>query len=332
MSSEKYKLMFGGTPDNEVILGNLEKGSAVIKGKSHRTKFRKGNCVFPNRTEGYGRRLIQVKDAKGSTTTVAPEERIDASHKDYYGKVEWLPWNAPGGYPIEARLKTSCSSLDYQYQVNRLGLKRMEDDLDGNYLQYASGYQEFDVKTEGMVVEFLKIYFMNEDAVSKNPDSDSGFSMFKEVKEFNSKEYAAREVDATFDAVKIVKDASSFEKLKVLKTVLSRVTEITYNVAEENSLYDALILYASKQPKKLLEAVQEYKMEVSKLIEKGKAFNAFDLTVNGTIAVTQPKKEVLMTEAAGKDEEMLQWLFESCMEPEIFDAISKLNVYSQKFK
>ncbi len=326
--AEKYKLMFGGSPDNEVILGSLEKGSATIKGKEHRTKFRKGNCVFPNRTEGWGRRVLTDKEGKELPT----KERIDASHKDYNGKIEWLKWNDPKGYPIEARYKPNSSSLDYQYQITKLGMKTLENDLENNYLQYPSGYQEFDLESNGQLCEFLRIYFLNEDSVSKSPDNESSFFMFKEVKTFDTKEFAAKEVDNVFEAVKLVKEANSFAKLKVLKDVLASVTEITYDLSKENSLYESLVLYAGKQPKEFTAAIQKYKGEVSQLIEKGKAYNAFDLTLNGTIVVTQPKKEILFEGIDAKGNDMLQWFYENCMEPEVFEAVSKLNLYSQKFK
>lgn len=328
MASTKYKLMFGGNPDNEVSLGFLEKGNAVIKGPETKTKFRKGNVVFPNRTEGWGQRLVKGKDGKDAPAA----ERIDASHKEYNGKIKWMKWGDEGGYPIEARYKAGSSSLDYQYQITRLGMKKMEEDLENNYLQYASGYQEFDLESDGILCEFLRIYFLNEDSESKNPNSENSLFMFKEVKEFNSQEYAAKEVDLSFDAVKYVKEANSMEKLKVFKMVLSKITDITYNVAEENSLYESLILYASKQSKKFLDAVEQYKKQVSELIELGKAYDAIDCTLDGTIVVLIPKKEILIEDVDAKGENMLQWLFDNCLEPRVFEAIEKLNLYSQKFK
>lgn len=331
MASTKYKLMFGGNADNEVSLGFLEKGNAVIKGPETKTKFRKGNVVFPNRTEGWGRRMLQKKVGE-KITYVQADERIDSSHKDYTGKIEWMPWGKEGGYPIEARYKAGSSTLDYQYQITRLGMKKMEDDLENNYLQYASGYQEFDLESDGILCEFLRIYFLNEDSECKNPNSENSLFMFREVKEFNSQEYAAKEVDLAFDAVKYVKEANSIEKLKIFKIVLSKVTDIAYDVAVENSLYENLVLFASKQPKKFIEAVDQYKAQVSELIEKGRAYNAFDCTLNGTIVILQPKTETLIDDVDAKGEDMLQWLFENCLEPRVFEAIEKLNLYSQKFK
>lgn len=328
MSEGKYKLLFGGSTEEEVLIGSLEKGNAVIKGKAIKGKFKKGNCVFANKTQAWGRRGIKSAEGKVSF----PAQRMEVSNKDYAGHIEWLPWGDEKGYMIEARYEPSCGTLDYQFQTTRLGLPTLANDLEHNYLEFPSGHQEFDIESNPVLVEFLKIHHINEDSLSKNPNSEHPLTLYKEVKEFNTKEFAAREADHSFDAMKIVKEANSFEKLKVLKIILSRVTEITYNTAEENSLYDSLLLYSSRQSEKFISCMDQYKVEVSKLIELAKAYNAFDTTVNGTLVVLKPEKNILLDGIDAKGEDMLTYLFENRLEPNVFEAIEKLNLYSQKFK
>jgi len=46
----------------------------------------------------------------------------------------------------------------------------------------------------------------------------------------------------------------------------------------------------------------------------------------------KPKKEILLQDVPAKGEDMLQWMFDNCLDPVVFEAIEKLTLISQKFK
>src|SRR5574337_627059 len=117
--ADKYKVLFGVSAEEDVLIGRLEPGNATTKGTVLKGKFRKGNYIFPNKTKAWGVRLIDGKvpaDKKGNTM------RIEVTQPEYKGEVLWLEWGDPKGYMIESRYEEGTASLDYQYQINRLKL------------------------------------------------------------------------------------------------------------------------------------------------------------------------------------------------------------------
>lgn len=323
---DKYKILMGGAENAEVIVGFVEKGNATPKGNHVKQPFKKGNCIFPNRTESWGRRLIKGEVPK---TKSGEPARVEPNNLDYTGQLEWLPYGDINGYMIEARYKAGCSSLDYQYQL-RVGYPTYANDLEHNYVEFPSGMNEFDYDIDPILIDFLKIHHGNRDSKSKNPNSE--LDMYREVRVFDTKEQEVKEIDAEFDAVSIVKQANNFEKLDVLKIILSGVEQITFNPAKESSLYDNIVLFAKQRPVEFLSAINGYKRNVSELVELSKSYEVFDLTTDNAVVILKPKKEVLIEEAKVKGEDIPQWLFDNCLEPVVYKALEKLSTYSKKFK
>lgn len=325
---EKYKVLMGGAEaaTTEVTVGFLEKGNATPKGKHVKQPFKKGNCIFPNRTEAWGRRLMKGEVPK---TKQGQNGRVEPNNLDYTGEVEWMPYGTEGGYMIIARYKNGCSTLDYQYQL-RVGYPAYEKDEEHNYVEFPSGLNEFEYEIDPVLIEFLKIHHGNRDSKSKNPNSE--LDMYREVRVFDTKEQEVKEIDSEFDAVSIVKSANSFEKLDVLKMILSGVEVISYNPSKESSLYDNLVLFAKQRSVEFLSAINGYKKNVSELVELCKSFEVFDLTTDNTVVILKPKKEVLIEEVKVKGEDIPQWMFDNCLEPVVYKALEKLMTYSKKFK
>lgn len=325
---DKYKVLMGGAEagNTEVTVGFVEKGNATPKGKHVKQPFKKGNCIFPNRTEAWGRRLIkgEVPKTKGGTAG-----RVEPNNVDYIGEVEWLPYGTEGGYMIIARYKNGCSTLDYQYQL-RVGYAPYDKDEENNYVEFPAGMNEFEYEIDPILIEFLKIHHGNRDSKSKNPNSE--LDMYREVRVFDTKEQEVKEIDAEWEAVKIVKEANSFEKLDVLKKILGGVEAISYNPAKESSLYDNLVLFAKQRSEEFLSAINGYKKNISELVELSKSYEVFDLTTDKKVVLLKPKKEVLIDEADVKGENIPQWMYDNCLEPVVYNALERLMTYSKQFK
>lgn len=330
MAQDKYKIFAGGKNSNadgsdtsEVLVGFLEKGSSITKGQTAKAHWKRGDCVFPNMSQAWGARVVKAG--------VIPEKRVQVSDPSYHGEVMWLPYGHEKGYMIDVRYKRASSSLDYQFQILKGGLPPYEKDVENNYIKIFSGLNEYDFSTEKTFIEFLQISHMNENSGSKMPSAEG--AMYREVKTFDTKKQQVKEIDLAWECVAVVKDCKTFEDMVALKNILSSVVELTFDAGDETGLYDALTLFAKNKSTEFVKAIQSYDKNVSELIEKGKAYDVFDVSKAGVISITQPEKAILFDGIEGaKGEEMLSWLFDHRMEHQVFSVIEKLNIYSKNFK
>lgn len=319
-----YKIAVGSR-ENKAMFGYLEMnmGNSIVKGTLALSQHTMGGfIIFPNRTIAWGRRLIKGKPVK--------DRVIQPSDVDYSGEVEWMKWNAEGGSPIIARYKYGCSSLDYDYQVIRLQLPKFEVDEEGAYLQLPYGENKIFYDTEELKADFLQIHHENEDSPSKSPNAEGG--MWREVKVFDTTKQEVKAIDHLFEAVKIIKEADSFLKLKVLQGVIANVEALKYDESKENSLYDVLILFAKAKPKEFIDAIDAYKRKVSEVFSMADSYKVFDLTKDGDIVLLQPAREILFTGIPAKGKDMIDWVFQNSLQPEVHEAVNKLFHLSAKFK
>lgn len=325
VKDNKTKFYIGQPRPNEAVLGQLEKGSSIIKGAS--TPMASpigGKQIIANRSIVWGIRL----DANGNK----PKDgvKLQPNDKNYRGKVDFnVKWGTDGGMPITTRYKSGSASIDYDYQVLQLGMKRFEDDLEDNYLDLPMGeYVLFDSEEAKKLM--LLTHHENIDSVCRNPDVING--SIRLVKSFESKKEQVVMIDKEFQAVKIVQDATTFDHLVVLKTIMSDKVDIRYDESDETSLFENIILWVKQNAEPFLECIQAYNIRVSDVIEKFRSYKAFDYTTDGKLMGGQDKKEILVTGIDAKGEAMIDYLFENRMEPEVFDAINKMTVIAQKFK
>lgn len=323
MTEEKAYKISVGNRENKAMVGYLEmgQGNTISKGQLLPSQGIGGFIIFPNRTISWGRRLLKGK---------VPDRRIQATDVDYAGEIEWMKWGAEGGYPIIARLKHGCSTLDYDYQITQLQLPKFKEDDEDCYLQLPYGENSIFYDTEEVKAEFLRIHHENQDSISKSPNAEGG--LYKEVKVFDTTKQEVKEMDAMFESVKIIKEANSFAKLKVLQSIVSSKRVIKHDISDEGSLYDLLILYAKESPDEFIGCVETYKQKVSEIFSKAESYNALDLTKDGDLVVLQPKKELLFSDIPAKGKNMIDWMFKNCLTPEVHEAINKLIHLSAKFK
>jgi hypothetical protein len=321
--AETYKIYVGDTRGSDAMLGYLQPDgmNSVIKGSTQPAQQFGGFSIFANRSQCWGRRILE----EGKV----PEKRVEPTDEKYEGKIEWMKWNAPGGYPITVRYKNTCASIDYDYQVIQLDMPKFENDLEDNYMQLPFGENTLYFDSEQAKIDFLRIHHENEDSIYKSPNSTGG--QFRDVKLFDTQKQDVKAMDEWFEAIKIIKDANSYEKLKVLKIILGKKL-IKEDESNENSLYENLMLYAKEDSKGFMDALNTYKRKVSDIFEKAKSYKAIDTTKHGVIVIGQEKREEMFTNIPAKGEAMIDWVFKNSLEPEMFEAIDKLGHISNKFK
>ena len=317
--------IFVGNPNapTTIFRGNIEKGKTTIKSGEAMTEwdFVGGDESFPNYWEGWGRRVING---------VAPgpgKPPIEANDPAYKGEIEFLDAKDPNGTIIYCRYVKGQSTLDYQYQINRLNIIPKEKDEENLMIVLPRGEHEIDPAKDKAYALALKVHPMNADSKTKTNRYTN--SMYKEVVLMESQKKEVKAIQIDWEAKKIVNEsADTFLKLKVLHTILSAKKEITYNKADENDLYDTLMLFANQSPQDVIDLVLKYKEDTTSIIEKTKSFNAFDTATNGTLKVGLIKKEVLLEDIDAKGEDMIQYLFDTCMEHKTFEAINRLHELS----
>lgn len=325
--TEPFKIFVGDNTVNKLFTGWIDEGKATVRGGTslEELEWEGGDISFPNYWEAWGRRVINGKpvNSKG-----LPVELTDPEYK---GEIEFLDKNSDNGYIIYCRYVTGQSSLDYDYQTLRLNLITKEKDEKNLMISLERGEHKVNPMRDRAWALTMKVHPMNQN--SRYKTSRYQTHLYKEVNVYDTKKNNVKEMDIDWEAKSIVKTASkSFAHLKVLHSVLSeKGKEIRYDATDDNSLYDALMLFANEQPSEVLRLVAKYKEEVSGIISMISAHNEFDGKKDGTIALGSASKKIWMTGVQGKNlDEMLQNVFANALDPEYHEKINELFDYKAK--
>lgn len=321
------KTFFVGQPrPADALVGRVENDNATIKGYAEPCQAIGGMNIIANRSKVWGIRL----DKDGNDPSIKKEgERLQPNDKRYTGKIKFVKWGTPGGIEITTRHKAGCDSIDYDYQILQLGMRKFEEEIEDNYLHLPFGpLTIFD--SEEARQTMLETHHENIDSICRSPEVING--SLRMVKVFESTKSEVKNITKEFEAIKIVNDAKTFEHLKILQIILSEKTEIKYDESDETSLYDNIVLYAKKNANDFLASVKAYEGRVSEVIERFRSYKAYDWTTNGRLLGGLNKKEILLDSIDAKGEEMVQYLFDYRFEPSVFEAIQKMIIIAQNFK
>lgn len=327
---DKYCIIAGGVSRPETVeKGQLEKGSGqtITAGEVIKVINRRCDVGVPNYTECWGVRL--TKDGK------VPDSPLDVKDPRYGGQIKEMKWNTSGGYLIQCRYLKGYNSLDKHYQdtvLNAAASLNFDDEssADAFYIRLQSGDNFFDVENDKYLSQMLRIHYLNRDSVSKDPNSQN--FLFWEKEEGMVETMQSKSIDAKFEALKIINEASTDNSLSKLKNLY----EVFDGYLEENikpeDLFRHFKIYADGQPEQFLVRVEQYKRQVSDMFEKAKSYDVLDLTKDGFIAAGQNKKEVIGHDIPGKKEGMLEWVLANFTDPKGAEVIFKLKSITEKLK
>lgn len=321
---DEFKIMVGPNRGSDALIGKLEKGQATIAGQYRKAPPFSGYCMFPNYIEAWGRRVIdgKVPDGKG---------RVEVNDREYMGEVEWLKNDDRDGYLIHARYIPGQSTLDYQYQVTRLGLANIKNDEENAYQRLQYGEITIEPSKDKAWATFIQIHYMNQDSLAKMPMQQG--NMWRLVKKLDPRKTEAKDVNDSWEAIAIVKNcADSYKKLDVLRIVIEKRKVLDYDKGDETSVYDALVLYANEEPEEFMKSVNDYKRNASEVLSLCESFEIIDMKEKGNLVALKPTKEILISGIPAKGDKMIEWLFERCFNPEVHEAIEKLNQIVSKYK
>lgn len=327
--TEPFKIFVGENTTNVILRGYPDNGKATLKDGTSviEEEYNGGDVTFPNYWEAWGVRTINGKRKN------AKDYPIEVNDPEYRGDIEFLEYPDTEGQTIYCRYVKGQTSLDYDYQTLRLNLVKKEQDEQNLLLVLARGEHKVEPAKDRTYALMLKIHPMNGNSRYKTPRYTS--SLYKEVNVYETQQANIRSMDIDFEAKSYVKASStSFAKLKVLHKVLSDGGEIKFDATDENTLYDALMIFANEKPSEVIRLCTKYKQDTTMLIELCKSHKQFDTAKNGELLAGSVKKEIILSDidASYKGEDMIQYLFDKAFEPKVFEAINKLHELSKNFK
>lgn len=329
----KYRIHAGTKREgSNAIAGFLERGrNDIIAGKATPVTIKAGTWGIPNGTQAWGRRLD--KDGKAPSG----DKILRTEDDNYRGQIEWLKWGDKRGTMIRARYIPGYSTLDKDYQDTKLGVKVVDGFLDDgesiSMITFPHGYNEFDEDEKPALVQMLRIHHQNPKSVFCNPDNES-LPMYFEVEDTDNTDEKSSLIDTKGQCLLLVSAASNKpENIRALFEIVKDANKVI-NVSKEDvgEVYKFLQAFADEEPKTFSSKVNLYKTKVSSVIEKAKAYNIFDLTKDGFIAAGVNKKEIILEDVPGKGDKMLEWAFDHCLEPVVYDGINKLQTITDSLK
>jgi hypothetical protein len=313
--------IFAGPERGSALVGFLQRGDRTrlsTDTEAIEVNNFDGNVLFPNLFNAWGRRIAEGKDGVN----------CDANDSNYKGEIEFLSWGDEKGNLIQCRYMAGHKTLDYNYQVQRLGLPKhnTSEGAPHNWIVIPMGENEI-TPNDPAYSALIKIHPMNKDSICRSPNVH--VYQWHEVKEMDAVKEKVTDIDFEWDAINIVKSsASSGKKMNILFDLIGGDSVIVYDKSDEGSKFEGMKVYAKENPKKVLDAVNQFKQDVQSSISKAESFEAFDLSVKGVIKVKKnDSKVVLISDVPASGKNMLQWLYENCMEPNVFAAYGKLKSY-----
>lgn len=330
--SLKYAILAGPVKRPETVqVGVLEKGSGqtIITGESVNMMAKRGQIGIPNWTQAWAVRLD--KDGK------VPKDPIDVRDSNYRGQIKELPWGVPGekegetgGCLIDCRYLKGYGSIDRLYQDNILNaaayIKNTEDTeaaADVFMLFLQSGDSYFDSETDRHLCQMLRIHYLNASSKSKDPSYEN--YQFRDLESSVTSEKDMKSLDDTYEAIKIVKDASNDNSLQQLKNLYLIMDGLAEMGLKDGELYPSLFALAQARSKLFLDKIMEYKKNVSMTFQLLKSYEAIDFTRKGVIAAGVKEKIVVFDGVPAKGEDgVIEWVLTNFLSADSTDIAIKL--------
>jgi len=325
-----YVIQVGNNKPQKVIVAHPNKNGQPSGDQFEHYKS-VGAHLIMNTIRVWGRRVIKLKeDDTGKTkykTSLENGSPIDVLTPGYQGEIEFLPWEAEGGYSIQCRfLRDMSRSLDYEYQevVQKIKIdpnKPKEGDV---LIQLKAGENKFDYKKDALFIQFLKVHPQNRGSISKNPNPEVKGYSFYEITDEHVDSIAIKQRETSLDAGNLVKSlANKPAQLRNLFDVLGPREEFgdVNGLSGDLQLYSTLLDYAAIYPGDFFSLLIDYKKSMQDSFEKAKSYKALDISKDGHVAFVKNGKVELLIEAKGKGEKMLDWMVDNFLDEAVYPQV-----------
>lgn len=302
-----FSIIAGRIEPQKVQLGFLNKKSMLPEGQTQEVSIAVGAVMVPNFSRVWGRRVTE-KSKPG-------DRSVNYTDRDYKGRIEFLEWGDDKGEQIDIRFLNQTTSLDKQYQEQVLKLQAGENDV---FITLRQGMNDFDQRRDATLVEMLKHHSLNGSNKSRNPNSV----------EYDFVEYSAetrqsqiQKIETRREAESIVLDAQKDDaRMAVVSTIFGLDVQ-----AQDDELFNVLMLRVQKDPAQFLSVIQLYKQGVLDTMHYLLEEQVLDLETEGEIAIVKGgKRVVLLDEVEGDKNAKKLYLVNSILEPEVFEAIQDM--------
>lgn len=318
MAYDVFKIMVGDPTQRSINAGQISRDRSKVTNISSSIVLPSPAKVFGNYTMVWGKRISPESPNKVI---------LDASDPNYHGELQFLEYGKEGGQLIPIRYIKGCNSLDADYQNNRIRVSQ-ESIKESSMIVLESGVQEFNPKTDGMFITFLKVHSQCEQSVSKDKSRYTKFS-YSIINEDTEKPKQIRQQEKMFDAGAIVRSLDNDPKSMIsLHSILGgeSVVGVRVEKGKDYNLYLGLLQYASDYGDIFIAKVEDFKKEASDLFLKAETMGILDLTKKGEIAYIdkQQKRNILISDLEGKDKAMVNWVVSNCYRVNAYEAIQTL--------
>ena len=98
-------------------------------------------------------------------------------------------------------------------------------------------------------------------------------------------------------------------------------------------IYLTLLDYSTRYPEDFMSLVNGHKREMQENFEKAKSYKALDISKDGHIAfIDGAKPQLILSNAKGKGEKMLDWMIENYLDEEVYNATQIFKKLVDKLK
>lgn len=297
MSDKFYTIKVGRGEPQVVLRGDVNKKTGLPDGKPEEGLSVMGGYAIPNYSKIWGKRELN-KEGK-PTGNFAPME-----------------WGAEGGEILEIRFMDNCKSLDKRYQ-QEVGLRAQDKDAE-IFLEF--GINEFDYKTQGVLISMLKLHTANGDSPCR--DKQNQFVIFSEYDEEKNISFAMKEDEILFDAMGTIMDAKDNpSKLRVLGQMFGIPVD-----RKDKLISTQLMTRLKANPLKFLEDKNNFIKLSQKVLNKANEFQLLDLSIAGEVRIYGDNEGPVITGLPVKlaATKKLDYMAENIMDPDIFEATEKI--------
>jgi hypothetical protein len=337
--SKGYEIQVGHYAPEKVLVSTPTKDGNPSP-DAYEAHMTVGSYNLINRTRVWARRVLpngKPKIENGS------EVILEVTDKDYKGTLEFLTYGdaKTGAQMIDTRWLPQSLSLDVQYQdnVQKIVTKDGEGKDENAFLQLTAGRNQYDYKTDALLITHLQVHGQNRDSKSKNPNPAIKGYTFYEINDTSDDNVYIKQEESKLETGRLVMDLS--QKPGALRNLLEVLLENGVNFEElgiaavtplsgDNEIYKTLLEYVKQKAGDFAFFIEKYKKEISDLLEKAKSYQALDLTKKGFVAVLIDNKSQIIYENTEWKGDMIDWVMLNFLSPEVFEKTKHLKVVLSK--
>lgn len=317
-----YTIIAGRKEPAQVEYGTLNKATGLPNTNTVKGSVALGKILVLNYSAVWGKRVAEPSDPK---VKIPEDSKVAVTDPHYKGKVEFMKWGAAGGEVIEVRFLPHSNSLDKQYQdaVQKL---RVDDERD-IYIKLEQGLNDFDYKTQSLLIQMLKIHSFNNDSESRNPSvQDFDYAEYSATSRTKKKEtiiLARGEAEATLFGARDIEGG-----LSVLANAFGMEARL-----QDEVIFERLLDKTQAEPVEFLDTIANYGNGVFLTLKD--AIDAELIHVaNGKLklAGSNGKDTDILSVEAEEEKAILLELVNRALNPEVFQAIATVQAALNAYK